>query len=163
MKLLVVFDLDLTLWDCEDISSTVPPYLRISKDIIADSNGRLIMLREGVRELLTWLKGLGATLAVVSWNVKWKALEALKGLGVKDYFDYIIVEPHPRKDIMFMKLLSAVGKVDRAYFIDDNRTMVELVKRAYPWVRALTYLNEVRTMREIKEVLRRELKVKEGL
>ena len=106
---------------------------------------------------MRWLKSIGVILAVVSWNVEWKALKALEALGLEGYFDYLVIEPHPRKDLMFERLLSMVGRVDKAVFVDDNPRMVELVKRAHPRVEVLTYSREVKSMSDVKEVLIRIL------
>ncbi len=38
---LLILDLDKTLWSHPDISSTNPPYRRVSEDAIADSHGSL--------------------------------------------------------------------------------------------------------------------------
>lgn len=150
---LVALDLDQTLWDHSDISSTEPPFQRLERDAIIDSKGVLVRLREGAREALIKLKSRGLALAVVSWNVYSKAVEALKELDILHFFDITLVEPHPHKDLMFKELLKwGLDKGIRAVdvvFVDDNPDMVEKVKRAYPEVTVLRFGSDVKSFEQL--------------
>lgn len=151
-KLLAV-DLDKTLWDHPDISSTTPPYRRVDADSIVDSRGEVVKLREGARRVLTDLKGRGVVLAVVSWNTYEKAVEALRELELLPLFELVIVEPHPHKDLMFGKLLKwasgrGIGPGD-VVFVDDNPRMVEKVKRAWPEVTTLRFGLDIESFEEL--------------
>ncbi len=151
---MVVFDLDRTIWDHEDISATTPPYRALDASRIADSGGTIVTLRSGVRELLGWLLERGALLAVVSWNVEWIAVEALKSFGIHSYFSFLIIEFHPRKDRMFEKLFRASGLGPKnAIYIDDDEGMVRLVKKRYPEIHTILYLRDARSMGELRRLL----------
>ena len=129
---LVVFDLDRTLWDHPDISTTSPPYRRVSQDEIEDSEGARIRLRPCARRLVEELKSRGFKLAVASWNLPEPAIKALQALGLLELFDVVVVEPHPSKDLMLEKILRETGvDEEEALFIDDNPSIIGIVKRRY--------------------------------
>lgn len=152
-------DLDNTLWDHPDVSSTTPPYRRVDADTVADSQGSVIKLRSDARSVLTELKKRGIALVVISWNNYDRAAEALKALDLFDLFDLLIIEPHPDKDLMFKQLLKwarARGIEPReVVFVDDNPEMIEKVKRAWPDVRTLRFGYEVLSFVELLELLDR--------
>jgi len=154
---LVALDLDKTLWDHPDISSTIPPYRRVDADAIADSLGSLIRLRRGAREVLRELKRRGIALAVVSWNNYDIAVEALRALDLLDLFDIVIIEPHPHKDLMFKRLLKWARRkgieAGDVIFLDDNPEMVEKVKRAWPAVRTLRFGHDVYSFEDLLGLL----------
>ncbi|MEM0345713.1 MAG: magnesium-dependent phosphatase-1 [Thermofilaceae archaeon] len=154
---LVALDLDKTLWDHPDVSSTVPPYRRVDADAIADSLGSLIRLRRGAREVLRELKRRGIALAVVSWNNYDIAVEALRALDLLDLFDIVIIEPHPHKDLMFKRLLKWARRkgieAGDVVFLDDNPEMVEKVKHAWPAVRTLRFGHDVRSFEDLLGLL----------
>jgi len=140
---LVVFDLDNTLWDHPDVSSTTPPYWRVGLDEIADSRGERIRLRPCARRLLEELRVRGFKLAVASWNYPQPALRALEALGLLQLFDVIVVEPHPNKDLMLEKIFREVGvKEGEALFIDDNPAIIEGVRRRYRCLKVIRFRGE---------------------
>ncbi|MEM1509640.1 MAG: magnesium-dependent phosphatase-1 [Thermofilaceae archaeon] len=150
---LLALDLDKTIWDHEDVSSTEPPYDRLNRDTISDSKGIFIKLRTGVREVLETLKDREIALAVVSWNLYSKAVAALEAFDLLRLFDLVIVEPHPRKDLMFSKLLEWSTfhgiKPSEIVFVDDNPEMVEKVKRAWPQVTVAMFGADVKSFDEV--------------
>ena len=154
MRRLIVFDLDLTLWDHSDISVTTPPYRRLDEDLMVDASGVPIRLRQGVRSLLRWLQSRNMTLAIVSWNIEWIAMEALKTLSIYNYFTYMIIEYHPRKDKMFEKLFRASGFTpSETIYIDDDVEMIKLVTRRYPEIYSIVYAKDVSSMKELRRLL----------
>lgn len=152
---LVAVDLDLTLWDHPDISSTSPPFERVGRDSIVDSEDSLITLRPCAREFLVEAKRRDLRLAVVSWNVREKAEAALVELDLLDLFDFVVIELHPRKDEMFEKLLRSSGaRAEEILYLDDNSAMIEKVKRRFPEVKAYLFGAEVDSFcRLIEELL----------
>lgn len=150
---LLALDLDRTIWDHEDVSSTEPPYTRLNRDTVSDSRGCLIRLRAGVREVLETLRGRGVALAVVSWNLYSKAVAVLEAFDLLNFFDVVIVEPHPYKDLMFGKLLewcvSRGIKPGEVVFVDDRPEMVGRVKRAWPQIAAAVFGAEVKSFEEV--------------
>lgn len=155
---LLALDLDNTLWEHPDVSSTLPPYRQVEDDAIVDSRGSLIKLRSGARRVLGELKKMGVALAVVSWNEYERAVEALRALDLLDLFDILIIEPHPRKDQMFERLLewARARGIEAGYvvFVDDNPEMIARVKRAWPSVKTLRFGCDVLSFEELLDLLR---------
>ncbi|HDD33747.1 MAG: magnesium-dependent phosphatase-1 [Thermoprotei archaeon] len=140
---LIIFDLDGTLWDHPDVSSTSPPYQRIERDEIVDSRGERIRLRPCVRRLLEELRARGFRLAVASWNFPGPALRALEALGLLQLFDVVVVEPHPNKSSMLEKIFREVKvKEGEALFVDDNPAIIEGVRRRYPHLKIIRFREE---------------------
>lgn len=153
MKLLIL-DLDKTLWSHPDITMTSPPYLRVSDDGITDSRGEAITLNPCAAKLLETAKSRGIILAVASWNDPEKAVRALEAFNLKDYFQIIVVEPHPEKDEMVRKILrELVIEAKEAVFVDDNPAMCELVSRTFPSLKVLNVGRGVKDLCELLELL----------
>lgn len=137
---LVVFDLDRTLWDHPDISTTSPPYRRVSQDEIEDSEGARIRLRPCARRLIEELKSRGFKLAVASWNLPEPAIKALQALGLLELFDVVVVEPHPSKDLMLEKILKETDvDEEETLFIDDNPAIIGIVRRRYKNMKVIRF------------------------
>ncbi len=151
---LFVFDLDLTLWEHPDISSTSPPYRRLSRDVIVDSTGEVVKLRPCARQLLERLKALGVRTAVASWNYPEPALGALEALGIKELFDVIVVEPHPFKEVMIERILREIGvKEHETVFLDDNPVITARVASKYPNMTVLRFGFDVLSLCDLLQVL----------
>jgi len=143
-KYMVVIDLDETLWDHPDVTKTNPPYRRVGRLSIVDSNGERIKVRDGWVKSLMALKSIGVKLGIVSWNDPYRACEALAALGLRSIFDYIVVENHPDKRKMFKRLMDISGiNPENILFIDDNAQMIRRVKEAYPKVHVTVYSGEI--------------------
>ena len=132
---LLVVDLDKTLWDHEDISRLKKPFKRVSEYVIEDSSGVVVRVYRELVELLKWSKERGAIVAVVSWNVEDTAINALAAAGLMDLVDYYVIEDHPRKDLMVLKLLEKLPSSESSsalkciVYIDDNEALLEQVRR----------------------------------
>ena len=154
---LLALDLDETVWAHPDISATRPPYKRVSRDVIIDVHGETIELRRGVRETLEELKSRGVKLAVISWNDRSKALEALEALGLLELFDVLVIEPHPRKDLMMSKIVEWCKergiRVSEVLYVDDSPLMMEVVKKAWPEVVGVVYGLELKGFEELREIV----------
>jgi magnesium-dependent phosphatase-1 len=151
---LLILDLDMTLWDCPDISLATPPFRRVGEGVAVDAEGTVVRLRECVMELLSRAKSLGVKLAVASWNLREPAEGALEALGVKEFFDVIVVEPHPRKEEMVGRILETLSlRPEDAVFIDDNAGMVERVKRSHPGIMALRFGEDITSFCKLLERL----------
>lgn len=130
---LLLIDLDKTLWDCEDVSITRPPYKRLDKYVLADATGRLINVREYMVEFLRWAKSHGALVAVLSQNRRDLAMQALETLRLADLFDYYEIDYHARKDLMFHSLARRLREhglyqvFNCVVYIDDSRQQLERV------------------------------------
>lgn len=151
---LLILDLDRTLWSHSDITTTSPPYRRVSEDSIVDSSGEEIRLNPCARELLEGAKARGLLLAVASWNDPRPALAALEALGLTGYFDAIVVEPHPFKERMISRILAqlSVGEGE-AVFVDDNPAICERVRSAMPGLRVVNLGADAESLCDVKRML----------
>lgn len=105
---LLLLDLDGTLWNHLDISTLNPPFKRVRKGVIVDSKGVRVELYNDMVKLLEWAKSRNAITSTLSWNIREIAIEALRTFGILRLFDYLVIEPHPRKDLMLKKLLDKI-------------------------------------------------------
>uniref|UniRef100_A0A7C3SLM2 Magnesium-dependent phosphatase-1 n=1 Tax=Thermofilum pendens TaxID=2269 RepID=A0A7C3SLM2_THEPE len=151
---LLILDLDMTLWDCPDISLATPPFRRIGEGVAVDAEGTVVRLRECVRELLLRAKSLSVKLAVASWNLREPAESALEALGIKELFDVVVIEPHPRKEEMVAEILEKLSlRPEDAVFIDDNPGMVGRVRRSHPGLTALRFGEDIASFCDLLEQL----------
>lgn len=152
----VILDLDRTLWDHSDVSSTAPPFRRVDDRTIIDAEGAEIRLHECVKDFLREIRKRGVALAVASWNLPGPAEAALQALGLLKFFDVIVIEPHPYKERMIAKILKRLeARPEEAVFIDDNPDIVERVKKFYPELNVLLYWVDVNSFCGLAERLLR--------
>jgi len=127
----VFIDLDGTLWDHEDISQTTPPYT-CTGDILVDSQGIVAHLHSGVRNFLGFLRNSGLKIYTLSWNNPFKALSALKCLGLESYFDGHAISEHPEKYIGMLRILGSINppvKPCQVVYIDDRDIHVDDIRK----------------------------------
>jgi len=123
---LIIFDLDGTIWDHEDISSLKLPFHKISDNIIIDSNGVIVKLHPHVHEVLNELYNMNICLTIASWNNWDHAYNALKAFNLIKYFKYIAIENHPRKHELIAKIINwykeSFSEIDfsEILYIDDR-------------------------------------------
>ncbi len=150
----VILDLDMTLWNHPDVSSMVPPFKRVGNMKIVDSEGNLLVLNDCVPDLLRILKKNGYFLAIASWNYPENALKMLELLDIKEFFDLIVIEPHPMKEKMIKNILEYFGvSQEEAVFIDDNPRIVERVRRNLPRLKTVLVGEDISDVCEIKDIL----------
>ncbi len=101
---LLMLDLDRTVWDHPDVTSTSPPYVKVG-DHVVDGRGEHIRLLPGVPDLFRWAASHGVALAAVSWNDPAKALAVLDAFSLTPYFRYLYIEPHPMKHVLIGRLI----------------------------------------------------------
>ena len=158
-KWLLLVDLDGTLWDNLDISSLTPPFTRIGKDEIADSRGVRVKLNSEVLKLISWAREHGALISTLSWNIPWKAYEALKTFGIVELFDYITVENTDRKDIMIKRLLGKLRDVNISFdsceiiYIDDRDIHIEDIYRNIGDIFFLQYGRDFKLFDEARKAI----------
>ncbi len=152
---LIILDCDKTLWSHEDISSMKPPFELVDKDVLIDSVGEELRLNEGVRDFLNYVKNRGILLAVASWNIREFVIEALEKLELDKYFDYIVVEFHPNKELMVDKILKYFNSLGvgvhegEVLFVDDNIDMIRKVKKLFPQMIIIHYGVDVKNFYEL--------------
>lgn len=132
---LLFLDLDGTLWDHKDISSLKPPFSRVDKGTIKDSNGVIIRLYEESLKLLKWARSNGAIVSTLSWNIPEKAMDAIKAFGLENEFDYFVITPEPNKGGAALKFLEQLKKKERCIlppcaivYIDERDIHLKEVK-----------------------------------
>ncbi len=131
--ILVAVDLDGTVWSHPDISVLKKPFKKLGQDTLVDAEGTVIRLRPRIREFLEELRKIpGVLVTTLSWNRPDNALEALSLLGLKDLFDYIVIEDHPHKDRMLEKLFQQISRPPKQgclVYLDDRTIHVEDIRR----------------------------------
>jgi len=154
---LLLLDLDGTLWDHLDISMLKPPFIRISEDLIIDSLGVKVKLYEDIVKVIKWAKREGAIIAALSWNIPWKAIEALRAFNLLDLFDYLGIEDHPGKGSMALKIvrdLESRGyriKYCRVIYIDDRIIHVEDVREKIGDITFIKAWTDFRNEEELRD------------
>ena len=152
---LVILDLDGTIWDHLDISSLNPPFKVLNDNLIADSKGVKVRLCDGVRELLETIKNSNLLLSIASWNIRDVAIEALKAFNILEYFIKPKIEPHPRKDIMILKLLAELKseglkiKPEEILYVDDRDIHLKGILRNVGKVRFVHMWKDVQNHYEL--------------
>ena len=129
--MLIVFDLDFTLWDCGGTwcDHTNPPYRR-HNGIILDADQRTIRLYPGVKDILKRLQERDITLGVASRTSApdW-ADELMHLFGIKDFFRHFEIYPGSKIN-HFKSLKDATGfDYDQMLFFDDEYRNIDEVSR----------------------------------
>ncbi len=128
---LVVLDLDGTLWDHMDASSLLEPLETIDHNTVVDSKGEVLRLYPDARWFLEKLWELGLPVAIASWNHPDITVKILELLGVKKYFSYLGIEPHPHKYKVLLKIMDwykhKYGYIHpgEILYVDDRRIHLE--------------------------------------
>ncbi len=128
--LLVVFDLDLTLWSCGGlwIDCTSYPFRQDAGGRIWDSDGREMRLYADVADILDRCDFMGIDMALASRTGRpdW-AREMLDLLGIRDRFVYDEIFPSS-KVAHFANLRDASGfdYTDMLFFDDEPRNIIEV-------------------------------------
>ena len=160
--ILLCLDLDGTLWDNDDVSALALPFKRINRDSFIDRNGVIVSLFPGVRDFLKETRQLPVIISTLSWNKFKNAYEALKVLDIAKYFDYILVEYHPRKDKMLLKLLSKIKrerkieiKPESIIYVDDNEFHIADIRRDIGQVKFFHMWHDLKDFSELLEYIKR--------
>lgn len=140
---LVVLDLDKVVWDHYNVSILRPPFRRLSDRTIEDSFGERVTLRDDVREFLASVKRKGIFLSTLSWNSFDKAYEVLRAFELDSYFDLLVIEPHPEKQLMMERVLnhfSGLGVTEEELlYVDDRAYMLEKVRAKFPKIMTVRF------------------------
>lgn len=116
-----IFDADKTILEGELAMNMVPPFVKLDENILKDSEGKVIKLKEGVRESFIKLKALGKDLGIISHSEKegipheeQPLLNVLKKFDILNFFNEMIVILSNYPKSMF------IPKEGRVLFIDDR-------------------------------------------
>ena len=129
MYKVIVFDLDLTLWWCENTwidRSSGSPFTRVSEDVLVDSGGERLELFKDSRRVLNDLVANDYVLTVASRSKtpSW-AHEALEKLDLVNYFSEIQIFPGS-KIAHFEIIKEQTGcKYSEMLFFDDEQRNID--------------------------------------
>ena len=127
--MLIVFDLDFTLWDaggtwCDE---TTPPYQKLN-GYITDAGGRIIYLYPDVPSILSHLRDKGILMGVASrTHGPATARKLMDMFEIRKYFTY--EEIYPGSKIQHFERLQKSARVpfESIYFFDDEQRNVNEV------------------------------------
>jgi magnesium-dependent phosphatase-1 len=95
--------------------------------------------------------------ASFSWNTPWKALEALRILGLDALFDYHLIEPHPRKDLVLLRFLRSlccergyIFRPEEIVYFDDRDIHLGLILENVGPVRFIRSMKDCRSFEECR-------------
>lgn len=126
---LIVFDLDLTLWDCGGlwVDCTEPPFQKQDGCII-DQSGRVMRLYPDVPEIIDRIEAMGIPMALASRTDRpdW-ARELLDLMGYRNRFEYEEIFPSS-KVAHFSNLhkQSQIPYSEMLFFDDEHRNIIEV-------------------------------------
>jgi len=129
--MLVVFDLDFTIWDCGGVwcDCTNPPYKKMNGYLI-DSSDRLIALYPDVKKLLSYLQNKDIEMALASRTSEpeW-ANDMLEKFGIEHHFP--IKEIYPSSKTVHFGRLAEQTDIDfqDMFFFDDEYRNIDEISR----------------------------------
>ncbi|RDD52991.1 MAG: hypothetical protein BA066_06750, partial [Candidatus Korarchaeota archaeon NZ13-K] len=91
----------------------------------------------------SFAKERGIFLSTCSWNNFDKAFGVLKAFDLAKYFDLLVIEPHPEKQLMMERILRHFSKLgvseEDTLYIDDRAHMLEKVRARFPRLMTLRF------------------------
>jgi len=127
--MLIVFDLDFTLWDCGGTwcDHTNPPFYR-ENGIIMDEDGRKIKLYPDVKTVLEHLNDQRITMAVASRTYSPEWADELMGLfDIKKHFNYFEIYPGSKVNHFHsLKAKTGMSFHEMIFFDDEYRNVDEV-------------------------------------
>jgi magnesium-dependent phosphatase-1 len=155
---LLLMDLDGTMWDHKNVSELIPPFKRVSETRVIDSRGVPVNLHIDSLKIVLWARARGAVISSLSWNEPEKALGVLDAFGIRDLFHYHMIENHPNKDQMILKLISILREKDlniplcRIIYIDDRTIHLDSIYRN---IGRIVFLQAWKDFRNYEEAIRK--------
>ena len=135
---LVILDADESLWRGR-VGWMELPYKILDENTVSDSYGQKVSIHPKTRGLLTNLRDSRIAIGMASWNRKEKAEEALRLLGLLEFFPEplrkIWHEKGRMKHIMIQEIIDEVQREDpslrysQVLFYDDDRSYFENVHK----------------------------------
>jgi FkbH-like protein len=130
----VVWDLDNTLWE----------------GVLVEDGSRKLALKPGVIDIIRTLDQRGILHSIASKNNFDEAMEALRELGIDEYFLSPQISWRPKSESIATIVRELNIGVDSLVFVDDSQFELEQVKAMHPNVRVLNAL-QWRTLNDMDE------------
>lgn len=163
MKWLLFLDLDGTFWDHLDVSSTAPPFKKVSERTIEDSRHEKLTLNAGILDFVLWVRNSDGIISSCSWNKPSYALDALRTFGLEGKFDYQRISPEPRKDLLMIDLIKELHSrnvdipQDRIFYIDDRDIHMEEIRKSLPGITFIHIWKEAAGFAEARKIISSKL------
>lgn len=127
--MLIVFDLDFTLWNAGDTwcDHTIPPYRKVDS-IIKDAGGSVIYLYPDVIDILKELSQKDIPIALASRTYSPDTARKLLDLfGIRSYFQFEEIYPSSKLQHFQSLHKRTLTPYEQIYFFDDEqRNIVEV-------------------------------------
>jgi len=133
---LVILDADESLWKGR-VGSMELPFERPNENTVCDPYGQTVILHSKTRALLESLRESGIAIGMASWNHRDKAEEAMRLLGILEFFPdplrKIWNENGMMKHLMIQEIIEEIKKktpslkYSEVLFYDDDRSYFERV------------------------------------
>ena len=164
---IVFFDLDGTLWDHLDVSSTKPPFTRESSTTISDTNGVKLTLLPGAVDFLKWVRTGGGLVSSCSWNEYDKAFGAIRTFGLEKLFDYQEISTSPNKHLLMEEVLNDLrdkGTVvtdKMMFYIDDRDIHLNEILKRFPGLSFFQIRKRGLTFDDIRKAIAEKVQINE--
>ena len=159
--MLVIFDGDGTLWDGDVLAGYLTtPLHEIDENTVEDYDGKRVVLRGGVREVLEELRNRGIYVALASENRKIPVVSLLQRLNLGQYFNFLEVS-WTEKDEMILRILKIFKEKNKdpgkIFFVDDFDYNIEIVQEN-PELTHISCINasELHSIRDVLDVVGRQ-------
>lgn len=156
---LLAIDLDGTVWNHKDISAVPMPYKKISDGVIENNDGIRITVYPEALEFIKWARKNGGIITSLSWNIPENAMQALKVLGIDTLFDYHLIEYHPDKYRLLLKLLNELEKKNitippgRIVYVDDRDIHIQDIRKNIGNIIFIHIWREVKDFEDAKKII----------
>lgn len=159
--MLVIFDGDGTLWDGDVLAGYLTtPLHEIDENTVEDYDGKRVVLRGGVREVLEELRNRGIYVALASENRKIPVVSLLQRLNLGQYFNFLEVS-WTEKDEMILRILKIFKEKNKdpgkIFFVDDFDYNIEIVQEN-PELTHISCINasELQSIKDVLDVVGRQ-------
>ena len=114
---LFIFDADRTIWDGECAANMSPPF-KLDKEnrIIIDSKGKMVQLKDNVKETLLKLRSIGKDLGLISKSEK-------KGVDYQNQPVILLLKEFGLLNL-FNEMIAIDREIPKSAFIPDNQRAV---------------------------------------